>query len=358
MNGQEVHVLVVDDDEQVRQGFERALAGYGFRVTLAASGEEGLTLAHATRPEVILLDVMMPGLTGFEVCRALKDDAETRAIPVVLVTALAGVETLREGYDAGAEEFVTKPVRGLELRARLRAMARIHRQHAELARLMRLQEDLAHMLVHDLRGPLTSIAGYTSLLSERRDIPAVVGPELAAIRNQVGRAERLLTDLLLTAKLDQGRLQPQRTHSDMARLARDAVDAAQAAAHLRDVTLELEVREPVDVSVDESLVIRVLDNLVSNALKFSPRGGRVRVSATPRSGDYTSELRVSDQGPGIAPEYREMVFDKFGVVEVREKAGLQLGLGLAFCKLAVEAHGGRIWVAPAEPRGSTFVMQI
>lgn len=214
------------------------------------------------------------------------------------------------------------------------------------------------MLVHDLRGPLTSIAGYTSLLSERRDIPAVVGPELAAIRNQVGRAERLLTDLLLTAKLDQGRLQPQRTHSDMARLARDAVDAAQAAAHLRDITLELEVREPVDVSIDESLVIRVLDNLVSNALKFSPRGGRVRVSAAPRSGDYTSELRVSDQGPGIAPEYREMVFDKFGVVEVREKAGLQLGLGLAFCKLAVEAHGGRIWVAPAEPRGSTFVMQI
>ncbi len=327
---------------------------------MASSGEEGLTLAHTIEPEVVLLDVIMPGLSGFDVCRAIKGDAKTRGIPVVLVTALAGVETLREGYESGADEFISKPVRGLELRARLRAMARIHRQHAELARLMRLREELAHMLVHDLRGPLTAVAGYATLLGERTDIAPAVGEDLHAIRAQVTRAERLLTDLLLTAKLDQGRLKPHRQPVDMARLARDAVEGARGSARLRDVRIELTASDRVEVQADESLVTRVLDNLVSNALKFSPRGGRVHVSAIPRptASGLTSELRVTDDGPGIAPEYREMVFDKFGIVEVHRKSGMQLGLGLAFCKLAVEAHGGKIWVSPAEPRGSTFVMQL
>jgi two-component system sensor histidine kinase/response regulator len=362
------HILVVDDDPTARETLEALLIQADYDLTFAASGQEALARLDVLKPvpDAILLDVMMPGLDGFEVCRRIKANKQWQHIPVILVTALDTREDLVRGLDAGADEFLSKPVNGPELRARVRSVLRIKRQFDRLEATMQLREDLSRMIVHDIRSPLTVI--LMTLFAVRQGI---ADPQEQAyidtIEAEARRLDSFMDDLLMMAKMQEDRLILNRSPINVNMIVQTTRDLYRAAAESKNIELAAELSEerPPLVSLDESLFRRVLDNLLSNALKFSPSGSTVALRVDYPQAETQSQadqplvrVQVVDQGPGIPEEHRERIFDQFEIVELKKGGMRQVGLGLAFCKLAIEAHGGHISVDDNEPQGSIFTVEI
>jgi len=360
-------IFVVDDDPGARETLEALLLPEGYDLAFAASGPEALARLDDLGPDVILLDVMMPDMDGFEVCQRLKGDETWRHIPVILVTALDSKEDLVRGLDAGADEFLSKPVKGQELRARVRSMLRIKKQYDELTAMLQLREDMAGMIVHDMRGPLTAIMGFSQLLLIRSTLPPEQLDFIERINNQAHRLNSFANDLLMVAKMEQDQFILNRSPLDISQLVLEIEESHGVIARSKGINLIVDLPREASsqVSLDANLFERVLDNLLSNAFKFSPPESTVTLrveylemkTAAPSPGPVV-RVQVMDEGPGIAAEDRERVFDKFEVVASKQKAISQIGLGLAFCKLVVEAHGGRISVEANEPQGAVLTVEI
>ncbi len=353
-------ILVVDDHQANRDLLQEILVQQGYRVELAEDGGAALRAIEAGPPDLVLLDVSMPGMDGFEVCRRLRAGADTAAVPIILVTALADRERRLEGIAAGANDYLTKPIDRPDLLLRVKnvlAMRRLHRQvesqYVELRRLEQLRDSLVHMMVHDLRSPLTGIRGYLGLVRSTVEELAVPGvlEDLDQAERGVVQLTEMVSDLLDVSRFEAGAMPLDRVPTDLGRLAAEAIASL---GRPLPVTIELAgAEQEVPLVADPAVVRRVITNLVANAVKFSPRGGVVRVSAARRG--EAAWLEVMDSGRGIPAEYHERIFDKFGQVSGNGPGQVRSsGLGLAYCKLAVEAHGGRIGLRSAPGTGSTF----
>ena len=359
-------VLVVDDDPRNRRLLEEYLVGAGYDVRLAHDGLSALEMAAERPPDLVLLDVMMPDLSGLEVCRRLKADPRTRLTQVVLVTALDGTPHKVEGLDTGADDYVAKPVRREEFMAKVRSLLRARRllaeleearatvaaRNAKLEELEALKETLTQTLVHDLKNPLAAVLGNLELMERKVDEPV-----LHLVRRSKAAAWRMhqmILNLLDVGQLEEGKLQLRIEAVDSGSLAMKACVEMEGAAVQRGVKFVIEAEERVaQIRGDVAVLRRVFDNLLSNAIEHSPKGGLVRVSVTPC--DEGIEIAVSDQGTGVPAEYRERIFEKFQRLEHRKAVpGANRGLGLTFCRLAVEAHGGTIWVDEAPGGGALF----
>jgi two-component system sensor histidine kinase/response regulator len=359
-------ILIVDDEPSARDTLEALLFREGYELAFAASGPETLACLDELVPDVILLDVMMPGMDGFKVCQRLKTDKRWRHIPIILVTALDSKEDLALGLDAGADDFLSKPVNGLELRARVRSMLRIKEQHDELEATLRLREDLADMIVHDMRTPLTSILGFSELLLARNLTTPEGSKYMDTIHTQAHRLNSFLNDMLMLAKMRAGKPTLNRSMVDVNQLVLEVEKSHSVIARSQRIHLAIDVpEESRQISLDVNMFQRVLDNLVSNALKFSPAESMVTLRVEYPEAETASPLQeprvriqVLDGGLGIPEEHRDRIFDKFEIVALKERGVSQVGLGLAFCKMVVEAHGGQIFVDANEPQGAVFTVEI
>jgi signal transduction histidine kinase len=367
MNNQP-QILIVDDEPTARDTLEAFLYPENYDLVFANNGSEALNRLQELAPDVILCDVMMPDMDGYEVCERIKINESWRHIPLILITALNSKEDVVRGLDAGAEEFLSKPINGVELRARVRSMLRIKKQYDQLAATMQFREDLAHMVAHDMRVPLTVILGFTELLLEETDAgPSNFADDIGQIQQQAQRLQDFINDLLTMAKLENDRLVLNCSMVDVNKLVLELQQSHQIIAKSRGINLMLEVssRGQHQVNLDANLICRMLDNLLSNAFKFSKAGSTIRLQVEYPESQVSSQstrssvrLKVIDEGPGIPAQYRETIFDKFEILSSEKRKVSQFGLGLAFCKLVVEAHGGRIWVESNDPRGSIFVVEI
>jgi signal transduction histidine kinase len=315
------------------------------------------------QPDIVLLDVMMPDMNGLEVCRRIKTSQVWQHIPVIMVTALNSKEDLAQCLDAGADDFVGKPVNGLELRARIRSMLRIKRQYDAVESLLRsreaslqLREDMANMVVHDLRNPLTSIIlGCEVLrLTELQDRQL---QKVDQIRIAGKRLQSLIDSLLMMAKLEAGKMLLNRTEIDLSTLVEEVITDFQEIATQHRIEIIRRIPEARKLFyVDAALLRRVLDNLLSNAIKFSPSQSQVIFAVT-----YPTEtqvkIQVIDQGRGVSEELRQQIFEKYEVGNIVSGV-TQTGLGLAFCKLAIDAHSGTIAVENQQPQGAVFTVEL
>jgi signal transduction histidine kinase len=352
-------VLLVDDEPRNLRLLEAILSPLGYDLCLAQDGRQAIARALETAPDVVLLDVLMPGHTGIEVCRRLKAEAATRHIPVVLVTALSDRESRLAGLEAGADDFLGRPVDATELRTRVKALLRtkalydeLQQRYEQLRRLEESRESLAQMIVHDLRNPLVSVIGYLDLLEAGYVSGEAACDSVRVVKRSAQRLIEMVAEILDVAKLEAGQMRLERAPLDLAELCRDV--ATEVRPLLESQCLALDVEIPSDLPLpiaDRDALRRILVNIVSNAVAFSPKGTRIALAARHQE----SGLRVSvrDAGPGIGLADQQRIFEKFGS---RGKQGrsYSTGLGLAFCKLAVEAHGGQIGVESAPGQGSTF----
>lgn len=360
------HILIVDDDPITRDTLEGLLFPEGYEITFASSGAETIRLAKTSKPDTILLDVIMPDMDGFEVCRHLKTDERLRHIPIILVTGLNSKEDISRGLDAGAEEFLHKPVNGMELRARVRSMLRIKRQFDELEETVQLREDFSNMVVHDMKNPLSAVLMASQIL-EMKAKDQSTSRFINTIQTQTRRLESIMNDMLTLAKMKEGRLVLKRTNVDINQFVKEVSAHFDIMGKSRGIEIVTILPEwSRSILIDVNLFQRMLDNLLSNALKFSPNDSKITLQvecADIKAGTAPQQpqglrIKVMDQGFGIPEDHRVDIFDKYKIVDLKKNGVPQFGLGLAFCKMVIEAHGGRIFVASNQPKGSVFTVEI
>jgi signal transduction histidine kinase len=348
------NILAVDDNPVNLQLLVSMLQDSGYRVRPVTSGAHALKAARSHPPDLILLDVTMPDMDGYEVCRRLKADAATADIPVLFISALADTRDKVSAFEAGGVDYVSKPFQFAEVIARVRTHLNLRQRERDLQEslarerdLERLRDKLTHMIAHDMRSPLLALGLTLEVVQDtaKPEEGALLATAQAALQSLV----ELVTQMLDVSRIESGALELQQQEVDLVALAKEVFQSLSMLAG----AIEMSVRsnEPVVAVVDRDLIRRVLTNLVGNALKFAKR--RVEVIARGTTSDPFVRVEVMDDGRGIAPIDHARIFEKFGQIEGdRRKAGT--GLGLTFAKMAVEAHGGQIGVISALGEGATF----
>jgi signal transduction histidine kinase len=364
-------ILVVDDNEHNRALANATLVDEGYEVVMAENGEQGVAAFQAHHPDCVLLDVRMPGMDGFAACQAIRALPEGARTPVVFLTALRDVDTFDAALRAGGDDFLTKPVRPTELALRVQAALKlrrldatnreyydlVRRQRDDLMRLELQKERLMSFVVHDLKNPVSTVDLHAQLLLRDKELPERARAAAASIRDEVRSLMRLLLNLLDISKSEEGRLEPARVDVDVAALVTGVFEALSVRARAKSIELESSVAPSVRVRADADLLRRVVENLLENALRHAPEESVVLVSSGLTAEAF--ELRIADRGPGVAPSLRESIFERFVQLESSDRSVTRSGrgLGLAFCRVAVEAHGGRIWVEDGSP-GAVFCLSL
>jgi two-component system sensor histidine kinase/response regulator len=331
-----------------------------YEVMTAFDGVEALERVAEKAPDIVLLDVMMPRMNGYEVCKTLKGDEKTRFIPIVMVTALKELDDKIQSIEAGADDFLTKPFNKLELLTRIKSLIRVKRLHddleksyTELKELERTKENLTQMIIHDLKNPLTGV---------KANLEIVGMEELKETQECLDAAQRscdllfnMIQDLLDISKMEEGQLNLNLETLNILEILNTVAKEFEHPARAEDK--EIVVAAPEDlpqVPGDRNLLYRTLSNLLINAIKHTTRRGTITVRGELENDSI--RVQVEDTGQGIPPEYLETIFEKFGQVESRQRSGT--GLGLTFCKMAIESHGGKIWVESEEGKGSNFIFTL
>jgi len=355
------NIILVDDTPANLQLLTGMLKERGYKVRPVPSGKLALQAAQNDPPDLILLDIMMPEMDGYEVCERLKADDKLKEIPVIFISALNETMDKVRAFGVGGVDYVTKPFQFEEVNARvsthleLQGQRRKLRENLEqLRRLEEMRDNLVHMIVHDLRSPLTGISGFLDLaLALEKETLTEDGLDyLQTAKRSTTAVINMVSAVLDVSKMEAGEMKLHLTECDLVGIATDLMSDMESLKEAREMNLDAPP-VPVTVVADKDLILRVIQNLLGNALKFTSSDGWIRLDIQPDENRVC--VKVRDNGPGIPAEYQDRIFDKFGQVEARaHRQKFSTGLGLTFCKLAVEAHGGSIGVESEVGKGSTF----
>ncbi len=364
---EEIHkgsVLIVDDIPENLQVLGNILLQKGLDVGFATNGEEALEAIEYSKPDIILLDIMMPGMSGITVCQKLKANPETKDIPVIFLTAKAQPEDIIKGFEVGAVDYVTKPFNSGELIARVSTQLElkksrdlIAKQNQELHELNATKDKFFSIIAHDLRGPFSGLLGLTDLLSQEGETMQTDEfiDLIKKIHQTLKNQYNLLENLLQWASIQTKRLNPQPIKVNLRRTTSDVINILQTNAEKKNITLVNDVLPEHFVLADKQMITSVIHNLITNAIKFSFPAGKV-ILASEDEAKNKILLKVIDSGIGISDEIKEKLFkiDKHhSTLGTNNEKGS--GLGLILCKEMVEKNGGKIWAERnKDANGSTF----
>jgi signal transduction histidine kinase len=353
------NILLVDDTPANLRLLSEMLGQRGYKLRPAPSGKLALRAAQALPPDLILLDIRMPEMDGYEVCKRLKADPALQEIPIIFLSALSETADKLKAFAGGGVDYITKPFQLEEVLARVETHLEIRRQKRELEesyeslrRLECLRDSLTHMIVHDMRTPLLLMGDFLTLLekSEAENLSKNGAKFVLQARRAIYGLVDMVNSMLDVSKMEAGEMKLNPSRCQLNALIQATVSEFELSEDSPSISLDAPKR-PVEVSVDTALITRVMRNLLGNALPFASGHGSVRVGIS--STNRNARVTVTDDGPGIRAEYHEKIFEKFGQVEGIH-AATGTGLGLAFCKFAIKLHGGQIGVESELGKGSTF----
>ncbi len=381
-------VLLVDDNSVYGDLLDEILGGEN-DVLYAADGAAGVKIATERLPDVILLDVIMPGMDGYEVFRHLKAEPATRDIPVIFLTSLGNEEDETRGLAMGASDYVTKPLNPMAVRARVKHQIDLKRAQSELMRIaaeehtarltkelergveayqasqreLQLRDEFLSHVSHELRSPLTSIYSFTSIIAD--GLAGATNPEqdeyLQIIQKNIQQLKSMIEDLLAVSATQTGKLSVHQQRASLAQAVLDAIRTLEPAAASKGVYLSCALPGELTAAyADPVRLLQVLIILCDNAIKFTPEGGSVRIRAKifDRDRDFFL-VEVADTGCGIPPEMRDRIFERLYQVTTFSEAGRKgLGLGLHIAKELVVQQGGKIWAESQPGKGSRFYFTV
>lgn len=359
-------ILIVDDDEDLRTIVQGRLARQGYKVRVAADAQAAFEALRAKAPDLILLDVNLPDLSGYDISRRIKTEVfPDLFVPIVFVTGQGELPEKLKGFESGGDDYLVKPFDGDELDARIRSMLRIKRlqddlrvANHKLQALQDLKDQLAHLLVHDLRLPLSNLlVGAQRLLLKAGHALGEEEARLWGIVEDSGQVlMEMIDNILDVAAMEEGRLPLHKDRLDLKDLLGKCLESVADAARYRRIRLEAGLEAAPAVLADEKMIRRAAVNLLWNALKVSPPGATVALHCAPSDGKV--RIAVTDQGSPIPPEARDQVLDQYFQAEAsRQGKTLGIGYGLIYCRLVAESHGGALSVEAAPP-GNRFVLTL
>lgn len=355
LTGAQPVVLVVDDQHANVRMVGALLARSGYAVLPAASGAEGLELARSHVPDVVLLDMKMPGMDGFEVLRQMRLDKATRDLPVIFLTADNDRENLIRAFAAGAIDYITKPFVAEELLARVLTHIDLKRSRDALRRFAQEKQEMAELVAHDLRNYFANILFASDLLAGTAGIEPAHKRLVDSIHASADSGM-----LFLQAFLEQ---QEHQAHGaaieplPVRQMLCEVVDLFSRTASSKNISLDLVEHEMVLVSGLRAGVAHVLQNLVSNAIKYSPRNSAISIAAS-KHGNH-GRMQVLDRGQGISEADQSRLFQRFVRLSAEPTEGESTtGLGLALAKQQARAMGGNLWYEPRDGGGSIFTLEL
>ncbi|HWQ08316.1 MAG TPA: hybrid sensor histidine kinase/response regulator [Holophaga sp.] len=365
-------ILIVDDNPANLDLLAQILRTRGYRTRAVPSGAMAIESIRLAPPDLVLLDIKMPGMDGYETCQAIKADPDLREIPVIFISALDDAWDKVRAFQVGGVDYLTKPLYAEEVLVRVRHQVLLQRMKQELVaharsledanmkllEMDRMKERFTAMLVHDLRSPLTAISTAMTMIEEERQIP--IGQVIQLAKRSLQNIFDMINDLMEVFRTSGSELRIDLEPVRIASIVQWTCEERKPEAARKEIRLELELPPSMpEVQADMALVERMLGNLLGNAIKFTSSGGSVRVTAEEERGSGVEQhqrwlaLRVKDTGRGIPPDKLPFIFDPFMQV-MRQDTGLGFGLGLAIVQRIMAAHKGRVTVQSQEGVGSTF----
>ncbi|MEI8340461.1 MAG: hybrid sensor histidine kinase/response regulator [Verrucomicrobiota bacterium] len=352
-------ILIVDDTPANLLLLTEMLKAKGYKVRPVTSGAGALKTAKNKCPDLILLDISMPEMDGFEVCQRLKKDGVLKDIPVLFISALGESADKLNAFNCGGVDYITKPFQSEEVLARVKTHLQIQfqkrslqRNYDKLRELELLRDNLVHMVVHDMNSPISVINISLFMLSDASNCGFSNSNMklLKAASASIQQLADMSSQLLAVSRLEAGEMPLDKTECELDLILREAVQSLLISYEGR--VIGIDAPPFIRVNCDINIIQRVIVNLLVNALKFTPETGSVTIAITARNGEAC--VSITDDGPGIPREFHGKIFEKFGQFNATENKRSGSGLGLAFCQLAVEAHGGQIGIDSEPGRGSTF----
>jgi signal transduction histidine kinase len=379
-----INILLVDDEQRNLDALEAILAEPSYHLLRAEDADKALKLLLEHDVAAIVLDIKMPGVSGFELAQLIKGTKKFRQIPIVFLTAyLVDDSDVLAGYGAGAVDYLTKPVNPKILRHKIGVFADLFRKTRALAELnehleARVQQRTAELeasetalraanqqkdaflatLAHELRNPLAPLRTGLDILVGMKSTDPGINRALGVMNRQLDHMVRLIDDLLDVSRISRGMLELKKERVDLATIIDTAIDAARPYLDQRKQKIVVHSAGPVMAMIDATRVCQIVGNLLNNASKFTPAGGEIVIELGLEAENAT--IRVIDRGAGIPPDQIPRVFGMFTKIDrtmPHSKASGGLGIGLALARQLAELHGGTLTASsPGEGQGATFTM--
>ncbi len=342
-------VLIVDDEPLNIDVFKDAFRKWSLEIRSALSGAAALEILLEWTPDLIVLDVMMPEMDGLELCRKLKDDDRLTHIPIMMLTARSGNGDIIRGFEAGADDYATKPFVRQVLEARVRALLRAKSSHDAVRRSQQQMAAFVATVAHDLKSPLSAQVGLTEAL--RYDIGA---PEAADLAERIAANARYSLDFVddLLELLRAQTALSKTTETDAGTIVEKALKHLSVEIEKTGATIEVDDSLPV-IHCDPDRILQVFENLLGNALKYVAQGVKPVVHISCENTEHSTVFHISDNGIGIEEEDQDRIFESF--VRLHDRSQYSgTGIGLDIVKRIIEAHGGSVWVTDEDGDGSRF----
>lgn len=366
-------ILIVDDILANIEVLHETLEQEGYVISVATHGKMALDVAPHLKPDLILLDIMMPGMSGYETCQKLKANEHTRDFPVIFISAKGETEDIVEGFRVGGVDYIAKPFRREEVCSRVRTHAQLNYfkkkqknriqelefQNNRLAKLDDIKNRFLGTAMHDLRNPLSSISGLSELfLRGEESYTADEKKNLVKLINKTSKdLLRMVHDLLDISVFESGELSLKPSSGNLSDVLLAQVQVNQVYSSQKNINIVSSLEKVPDSIFDPNRIGQVMDNLINNAIKFSQPGTSVEIGLS--SSEQNLEFYVKDEGPGIPEKDQSQLFTEFPKIGVYPTGGEKsTGLGLSIVKKIVEAHFGSIQVESEEGRGTVFYVQL
>jgi two-component system sensor histidine kinase/response regulator len=358
----ENYLLVVDDNIQNLQVVGLMLKKDEYKVAFAKSASEALQIIQSELPLLILLDVMMPDMDGYEFCMVLKQNSETAEIPIIFLTAKSEITDLVKGFECGGVDYVTKPFNEAELKARVNthiALRKVQKalslQAIELQKLNNTKNQIFSIISHDLRTPLASMNMLLNNMVDKMDqmTPEALFHNLILMEALTSETYQMMDNLLNWTRLQTNRLNPVAVFFNLNESVERAIRLYQKVSADKNISVHFKASGESIVFADEEMTFTIVRNFLNNALKFTPTNGQVNIVIS-KDNDLLT-LSMSDSGIGISDETIQKIFSD---VEYYSSMGTKgekgTGVGLKLCRNFAQMNGGRIWATSKEGSGSVF----